>query len=118
MIQGGVADLKQTMSNTTTGLIDQTPSSVYTNVYPTNNPVLSATLFGVDQTNVEQYFMDPAQQIFKQLGVSVGNIQRTGAEDVSILLEWRHNFPINEDSDPKQWAYFIFTPFVKLGTTL
>lgn len=115
-IQGGVADLKQTMSNTNTGLIDQTPSSIWQNVYPTNNPTV--TNFATDQSNVEQYFMDPAQQIFQQLGVTVGNVQRTGAEDVSILLEWRHNFTVNEDADPKQWAYFIFTPFIQLGGTL
>jgi hypothetical protein len=123
-VQGGVADLKQTASQNISNqatLIDQTPNAtdVWTNVYPANtNPPLTPLLFSSDQALVEQYFTDPAQQIFKQLGVSTGSIQRTGAEDVSLLLEWRHNFDINADADPKQWPHFIFTPFVQLGTTL
>ena len=112
-IQGGVADLKQT----TTGLIDQTPNSVYSNVYP-SNATLTPTQFALDQAAIEQYFMEPSEQIFQQLNVFVGDIQRTGPEDVSLLLEWRHNFDINEDADPRKWAHFIFTPFIQLGSTL
>ena len=112
-VQAGIADLQQT-----TSLIGMTPLSTQSSVYPANapNPLLPAG-FPVDQSNVEQYLMEPFQQIFQQLGVTVGNIQQTGAEDVSFNAILHHNFPINQDADPEEWAYFIFTPILQIGAT-
>jgi len=110
-IQAGVADLQQT-----TTLIDLTPNSSYQNVYPASaSYVLS---FTPDQATAEQYFMEPARAIFTQLGAIVdSDIQKTGAEDVSFYLTLRHNFPVNQDADPEDWPYFIFTPIIQVGAT-
>jgi hypothetical protein len=118
-VQAGIADLQQT-----TNLVGMTLLSTYSTVYPANSPTTTSTPpgtlpagFALDQTNVEQYLMEPAQQIFQQLGVTVGDIQQTGAEDVSFYAILRHNFPVNQDSDPEEWAYFIFTPILQIGAT-
>jgi len=110
-VQAGIADLQQTVS-----LVGMTPLALAANVYPAN-AVITPTQFALDQTTVEQYLMEPAQQIFQQLGVSVGNIQQTGPEDVSFYAILRHNFPVNQDADPEEWAYFIFTPILQIGAT-
>ena len=112
-VQAGIADLQQT-----TSLVGMTPQALQANVYPANSPTPIAPLsWALDQTTVEQYLMEPAQQIFQQLGVTVGDIQQTGAEDVSFYAILRHNFPINQDADPEEWAYFIFTPILQIGAT-
>ena len=112
-VQAGIADLQQT-----TSLTGMTPLAQAANVYPANSPSpLVPAGFAADQSNVEQYFMEPAQQIFQQLGVTVGDIQQTGPEDVSFYAILRHNFPINQDADPEEWAYFIFTPILQIGAT-
>ncbi len=111
--QAGIADLQQT-----TNLVGMTLLATYSTVYPANTPTpLAPGSFTADQTSVEQYLMEPAQQIFQQLGVTVDNIQKTGAEDVSFYAILRHNFPINQDADPEDWAYFIFTPLLQVGAT-
>lgn len=112
-VQAGVADLQQT-----TTLLDRTPLSSSTNVYPANTTTpLTPNGFGADQSTIERYLMEPAQQIFQQLGVTVYDIQKTGAEDVSFYAILRHNFPVNQDADPEEWAYFIFTPLIQVGAT-
>lgn len=110
-VQAGIADLQQT-----TSLVGMTPLALAANVYPAN-AVVTPTNFALDQTTVEQYLMEPAQQIFQQLGVTVGDIQQTGPEDVSFYAILRHNFPINQEADPEEWAYFIFTPILQIGAT-
>ena len=110
-VQAGIADLQQT-----TSLVGMTPLALAANVYPAN-AVVTPTQFALDQTTVEQYLMEPAQQIFQQLGVTVGDVQQTGPEDVSFYAILRHNFPINQEADPEEWAYFIFTPILQIGAT-
>ncbi len=109
-LQGGVADLRQTI----TGLDDQTSVAVAADVYPINAGI-TANQFATDQTTVENFLMEPSKQIFDQLGVYTGGTQKTGTEDVSVQIMWRHNFPVNRDADPEDWAYFIFTPYLQIG---
>ncbi len=111
-IQAGVADLQQT-----TTLIDLTPISSAQNVYPASTSFVLS--FTPDQTTAEQFLMEPARAIFKQLGAVVDtDIQKTGAEDVSLYATLRHNFPVNQDADPEDWPYFIFTPIIQIGGTI
>ena len=112
-VQAGIADLQQT-----TSLVGMTSLATQANVYPANSPnPLLPVGFSVDQTTIQKYLTEPCQQIFQQLGVTVGDIQQTGPEDVSFYAILRHNFPINQDADPEEWAYFIFTPIIQIGAT-
>lgn len=115
-VQGGVADLRQTFTSPI-NLVDQTPTSQQSDVYPAGT-VANPINWAIDQANVEQYLMEPYRAIFQELGVTAAPIQQSGQEDVTVLLTWLHNFPVNMHQDPEEWSHFIFTPFIQIGASL
>lgn len=112
--QGGVADMKQTV----TLYINKTDNANFIDVYKGNSNASEANWdLGLDQSVINVNLMNQRQEIFTQMGVDGEDWQKTGAEDVSLSLVWRHNFRINKDEDPRDWARFIFTPhFIVAGT--
>ncbi len=114
-VQGGVADLRQTFSEMNNQTNNTT--SVPGNVYPAGT-IVSTPQWNQDQANCNQYLMEPYREIFKELGVSASTVQQAGQEDVTILLTWLHNFPVNIHRDPEEWSHFIFTPFIQFGASL
>ncbi len=111
-VQGGVADMKQTL----TLYIDKSNNANYADVFH-NNIGANAANFEIDKSTVETRLMDQRTQLFTQMGVNGEDWSDTSAEDFSLSLAWRHNFRINKDEDPKDWARFIFTPhFIVAGT--
>lgn len=108
--QTGVVDMKQTLTHYT----DKTSNAAVGDVFYTGG---DATLFTADKVTIEQNLMDKRTAIFQQMGINGEDWNKTGAEDVSGYLTWRHNFKVNQDADPKDWAAFIFTPHIKIGGT-
>lgn len=111
-MQGGVSDMKQTLTQYT----DKTFDANYQDVFH-GNILANTANFEVDKSTVETNLMDQRTQIFTQMGINGEDWSETGAEDFSLSLAWRHNFKINADSDPKDWARFIFTPHFIIGGT-
>ena len=112
-VQAGIADMKQTVTLYT----DKTFDANYQDVFH-GNILANATNFEVDKSTVETRLMDKRTQLFTQMNVNGQDWGDTGAEDISISLAWRHNYPINTDEDPKEWAPFIFTPHCVIAATL
>lgn len=106
----GVVDMKQTLTHYT----DRTSNANVNDVFYTGG---DAPLFTADKATIEQNLMDKRTAIFAQMGVNGEDWNKTGAEDVTGSLAWRHNFRINKDADPKDWAAFIFTPHFRIAGT-
>jgi hypothetical protein len=105
--QTGVVDMKQTLTHYTDKTLTANVGDVFTGV-------TSADIGTGDSDPVETNLMDKRTAIFAQMGVNGEDWNKTGVEDVSLGLAWRHNFRINKDADPKDWAHFIFTPFFRI----
>ncbi|MFT6765888.1 MAG: hypothetical protein ACJAZS_000782 [Alteromonas naphthalenivorans] len=111
-VQGGVADMKQTL----TLYEDRTTSTNPIDVFKNNINATDAN-FIIDKSTVDVSIMNKRVQIFTEMGVNGEDWHKTGAEDFSLSLAWRHNFRMNKEEDPEDWARFIFTPHFLLAGT-
>lgn len=108
--QTGVVDMKQTLTAYTTKTADTDAADVF--------DASVTTIPDPDTATVERNLMDKRTAIFTQMGINGEDWSKTGVEDVTLSLVWRHNFRVNKDADPEDWAPFIFTPFFRISATL
>ncbi len=111
--QGGYADLKQTY--TTTYFDDRTDLALADVVFPGQG--MSTENFTTNKELVQQYLMDKRAEIFDQIDLDTFDWHKSGPEDFTVSAIARHNFPVNANADPEEWAPFIFTPFIQAGFT-
>jgi len=122
IVQGGVADLRQTAS-----LIDLTCSAtglgcpVRDCILPIDCDINNSSgdcitencCIGVYdclcKTLVIQNIMDQVDLVAQTLGQSLCNYNETSAEDTRLNLFWRKTYEVNRDRPT--WAYFTITPF-------
>jgi hypothetical protein len=127
IVQGGVADLRQTatfldLTCTATGLscpvrdcvpvVVDCPSSVSSTACITENCCIDVFNCAC-KTLVIQNIMDQVELVADTLGQSICNYHETGAEDTRLMLFWRRTFEINKDRPT--WAFFTMTPFFVAG---
>jgi hypothetical protein len=105
-IQGGFADIKQTMTN----FIDLTPDSgLYDGFTDTFTTQVEALLMTSTQ----------ARKIFCQQGLDTCDFKSCLKwEDLRIFAWWRHIFPINMDEPECEWPHFLFIPFVNFEVSI
>lgn len=110
-IQGGVVDMKQTI----TAYTDRTSQANAADVFHTTS---SGTVATADQTTVEEYLMDKRTAIFTQMGINGEDWNKSGAEDFTFCLAFRHNIAINKNyEEGRDWTRFIITPHARLAGT-
>ena len=54
--------------------------------------------------------MDQLDNIATEMGLNIGDVIQTSAEEIRFNLFWRHAYALNEDTDNK-WAYFLLIPY-------
>lgn len=104
------------MKQTVTQYADRTSSASEGDVFKSNT-ALAAGAFDADKDIIELNLMDKRTEIFKQMNINGDDWNEAGPEDVTFGLAWRHNFRVNQYSDPKEWSPFIFTPHLRVAGT-
>jgi len=60
--------------------------------------------------NINDFLMDQLDNIAAEMGLNIGDVIQTSAEEIRFNLFWRHAWALNEDTNNK-WAYFLFIPY-------
>lgn len=92
-IQTGVADIMQTVIK----FVDLTPVADNT------------TCFTCDQCDVEEFLMDPLEEIAEEICLNICDFHELSIEEVRFNLYWRTLYDINKNC--RQWPHFLVIPF-------
>ncbi len=94
-IQAGVSSIRQVVEsriNTTSFSIEFTPTNERMTV-----------------DNVDAFLMDQLDNIAVEMGLNIGDLIQTSAEEVRLNLFWRHAFELNDYNN--KWSHLLLIPY-------
>jgi hypothetical protein len=118
-VQAGLANISQTVLKP----FDLTCDAGKNCNTPSNCSVTDACQFVVPaadapagQNNVEQYLMQQFKIIAKELGINIGNFNKTSFDEIRLNIYARHGYEMNLGKDA--WPHIIIMPFAVASVSI